>query len=408
MSRSRSGGRTKARRPDAAPNPRARDLGIPFDGTTGTHNSITDVPGVRVGHVTYQDGPGPLVIGTGPRNTGVTAILPRGNDESSDGDGIDTTVMAGWFSLNGNGEMTGTHLIEESGFLEGPILITNTVSVGTVRDGVIGYRLAQLRKLGTKIDPDDFLSLPLVAETSDEWLNDILGFHVSEADVQQAIDGANPIPNQPVQIFTEEGNVGGGTGMTCYDWKGGIGTSSRIIKVGKASYNLGVLVQANQGEYPDLVIRGVPVGKEMTPPNRPEVSKRRRLKSSIIVVIATDAPMLPTQLKRLARRAAHGVGRTGTYTNNDSGEIFVAFSTVDADDYVTAKGVLSLKTVQNYDLMDDFFRATVDATEEAIINALVAARTLVGRDNHKAWGITSSDLPGKSLLQVMKDYNRLS
>ena len=196
-------------------------------------------------------------------------------------------------------------------------MITNTVSVGTVRDGVICYRLNQLERLGAKIDPEDFLYLPLVAETSDEWLNDILGFHVTEADVQQAIDRANPIPNQQVQVFTEEGNVGGGTGMTCYDWKGGIGTSSRIVGVGNSSYILGVLVQANQGEYPDLVIRGVPVGTEMTPPNHPEVSRRRRRKSSIIVVIATDAPMLPTQLKRLARprlTAWDAQGRTRTMT----------------------------------------------------------------------------------------------
>jgi D-aminopeptidase len=407
MSRSRSGRRTRDRQSDPAPNPRARDLGIPFDGKPGTHNSITDVPGVRVGHCTHLDGAGPLQIGKGPRNTGVTAILPRGNDESNDGDGIDTTVMAGWFSLNGNGEMTGTHLIEESGFLEGPIMITNTVSVGTVRDGVINYRINQLGGPGAQIDPDEFLYLPLVAETSDEWLNDILGFHVTQADVQQAIDGANPIPNQRVQIFTEEGNVGGGAGMTCYDWKGGIGTSSRIVEIGKLSYTVGVLVQANQGEYPDLVIRGVPVGTEMVPPSHPEDSTRRRLKSSIIVVIATDAPMLPTQLKRLARRAAHGVARTGTYTNNDSGELFVAFSTVDADDYVSKEGLVSLSTVQNYDLMDPFFKATADATEQAIINALVAATSLVGRDNHKAWGITDPKLPGKTLLQVMKDFNRL-
>ena len=312
--------------------------------------------------------------------------------------------MAGWFSLNGNGEMTSTHLIEEFGVLEGPLMITNTVSVGTVRDGVIKYRRDQL---GAKIDPEDFLALPAVAETSDEWLNDILGFHVIEADVNQAIDEANPIPNQHPQVFTEEGNVGGGTGMTCYDWKGGIGTSSRLVDVGGASYTLGVLVQANQGQFRDLVVRGVPVGTEMMPPNHHEVSMRRRRKSSIIVVIATDAPMLPTQLKRLARRAAHGVGRTGTFTNNDSGEIFVALSTVDADAYMTASADLPLDTIQNYDVMDKFFKGAVDATEEAIINALVAAETLEGRDGNKAWGITDPKLPGKSLLQVMKEYNRL-
>jgi D-aminopeptidase len=398
MSRS-SGGQSNNQPSGASTNPRARALGIPFDPQPGTNNSITDVAGVRVGHLTYQDGAAPLKIGTGPRNTGVTAILPRGNDPSNDG--IDTTVMAGCFSLNGNGEMTGTHLINESGFLEGPIMITNTVSVGTVRNGVIKYRLDQL---GSSADPDDFLYLPVVAETSDEWLNDILGFHVKRADVGTAIDKANPVPNAQNPIFVEEGNIGGGTGMTCYGWKGGIGTSSRIVTVGKSTYNVGVLVQANQGLHQDLVVRGVPVGKFMTPPSDPDVITRRKRKSSIIVVIATDAPMLPTQLQRMARRAAHGVARTGTYTNNDSGELFIAFSTVDADEYVSAKGELSVETMQNYDLMDCFFKATADATEEAIINALVAAVNLTGRDNNKAWGITDPNLPGDSLVDVIKNY----
>jgi L-aminopeptidase/D-esterase-like protein len=384
---------------------RARELGIPFDGKPGRFNSITDVPGVLVGHRHTQVHP--------DVNTGVTAILPRGNDGGNGvGNGIDTFVFAAGFSLNGNGEMTGTTWIDESGILEGPIMLTNTVSVGTVRDGVIRYSLGQQEG---KVDPDDFgLYLPVVAETYDGWLNDVLGFHVTEVMVADAIDHAKG-------GHVEEGNVGGGAGMTCYDWKGGIGTSSRIAvlcdsgdgTVTIGNFTVGVLVQANQGRYWDLVIRGVPVGTRMTPPQSPDHPPRcpgsRVRKSSIIVVIATDAPLLPHQLKRLARRGAHGIARTGTITNNDSGELFLAFSTANRQAF-EQDGIVGIEIIPN-DSIDPLFEAVVEATEEAVINALIAAETLEGRDGHKAWAITDPHLqdqpnPNPSLVDVMKEFNR--
>ena len=383
---------------------RARDLGIPFDGTPGPLNAITDVDEVCVGHQSVSD--------NFNVNTGVTAILPRGNNgKGGVGNGIDTFVLAAWFSLNGNGEMTGTTWIEESGFLEGPILLTNTASVGTVRDSVIRYSICQQGGSEQDINPDDFgLYLPIVAETYDGWLNDILGFHVTVKMVTDAIDGAT-------RNNVQEGNVGGGTEMTCYDWKGGIGTSSRVAIVCGAdntsveigTYTVGVLVQANQGTYWDLVIRGVPVGTHLKPPQFPDqppkCQSRKDRKSSIIVVIATDAPLLPQQLKRLARRATHGVARTGTITNDDSGEIFLAFSTANqraSDD----DKIVNVEMIPN-DSMDPLFEATVRATEEAIINALIAARTLEGRGGkHRATAITEMSSP--ALLDVMKEYKRLN
>jgi len=404
--------------------PRARALRIPFDGKSGKHNAITDVKGVCVGHRHHSDS---LNI-----NTGVTAILPLGNvgnggplkDTSGPGNGIDTFVLAAWFSVNGDGEMTGTTNVEESGFLEGPILLTNTASVGTVHNAVIKYSMNQQVK---PIEPDNFgIYLPVVAETYDGYLNDILGFHVTPQMVYDAIDNAKGGD-------VEEGNVGGGTGMTCYSWKGGIGTSSRKVVVygvqdtpkpiknpnGNKDFTVGVLVQANQGTYWDLVIRGVPVGRDRdfaAPPDSPDFppgtstrSKRAR-KSSIIVVIATDAPLLPNQLKRLARRATHGIARTGTITNEDSGEIFIAFSTanLDASD---ENRVAPVGMIPN-DSMDPLFEATVQATEEAIINALVVAKTLVGRGGcNAAYAITDMPPPyspsSLSLVEVMKKYNRL-
>ena len=272
----------------------ARDFGIPFETGTGPKNAIIDVTGVWVGHTTLNNPPSVF--------SGVTAILPSGNILDDDGPGIDTLVFAAWSTLNGNGEMTGTTWIEESGILEGPIMLTNTVSVGVVRNQVINFWRQQL---GQDVDPDDFeLYLPVVAETYDGCLNDILGPFpaagtypnpgvVTPADVDNAIDTASA-------NNLDQGNVGGGMGMTCYDWKGGIGTSSRVAipYPGSCSYTVGVLVQANQGVYTDLVIRGVPVGGEMTPPDSCDQVRMRR-KSSIIVVIATDAPLLPHQLKRL-------------------------------------------------------------------------------------------------------------
>jgi L-aminopeptidase/D-esterase-like protein len=371
----------------SGPKPRARDLGIPFEGTPGARNAITDVKGVCVGHKTRSD--------NHSINTGVTAILPLGNVVANNGPGIDTFVLAAWFALNGCGEMTGTTWIEESGFLEGPILLTNTVAVGKVRDAVIEYSIQQMGGK-SRINPDNFgLYLPVVAETYDGWLNDILGFPVTEQDAQDALDGATP-------DNVEEGNVGGGTGMTCYSWKGGIGTSSRLA--------VGVLVQANQGNYWDLVIRGVPVGADpdfpkppQSPDQPPRCHSRTARKSSIIVVIATDAPLLPHQLQRLARRAAHGVARTGTITDDDSGEIFIAFSTANpraADD----DKVVGVEMIPN-DSMDPLFEATAQATEEAIINALIAARTLTGRGG-KNTATAITDVSNPSLVDVMKKYNR--
>lgn len=424
-------------------NLRARELGIPFDGTTGVANAITDVAGVMVGHAQQMKG---------DVNTGVTVILTQPNDTTTNTDypngladpdhpGIDSFVMAAWFTLNGCGEMTGTTWIEESGYLEGPILLTNTVSVGSVRTAVINYSKSQ-QKL--PIDPDQFgLYLPVVAETYDGWLNDILGFEVDECMVTDAIKDARTYSDSK---HVEEGNYGGGTGMTCYSWKGGIGTASRahiqvysgspspppFIPIGpKDGYTVGVLVQANQGTYWDLVIRGVPVGTEMTPPPpAPDdpppaggpgpipyaqrvVHHQRPRKSSIIVVIATDAPLLPHQLKRLAKRASLGIARTGTITNGDSGEIFIAFSTANTDVGVDDNGNEEIAKVDMLpiDSMDPLFEATVGATEEAIINAMLGANTLIGRAGHTAWGITDLNLPGQpvanpTLVDVMKKYNR--
>jgi len=364
--------------------PRARDLGVPFDGTPGQFNAITDVPGVLVGHTTLISGEGKLIIGKGPVRTGVTAILPRGKNSMSD------AVFAGWFSQNGNGEMTGTTWVEESGFLEGPVMITNTHSVGVVRDAVIQWRV----KHGQPDPTGYWWSLPVVAETWDGWLNDINGFHVKSEDVFHAIDSAHG-------GRVEEGSVGGGTGMICNEFKGGIGTSSRMVKIDGAEYTLGVLVQCNYGTRSNLRIAGVPVGKEI--PQDPayafapfgEVER-----GSIIIVIATDAPLLPVQLKRLARRATLGLGRDGSISGNGSGDIFIAFSTANPGAEKSGK-LLEVKMLTNDDL-NPLFAATVEATEEAIVNAMVAAETMTGIENHRVIA-----LPHDELRAVLKKYNRL-
>ena len=365
--------------------PRARDLGVPFDGAPGTFNAITDVPGVLVGYTTLISGEGKLVIGKGPVRTGVTAILPRGKDSMTD------AVFAGWFSQNGNGEMTGTTWVEESGFLEGPVMITNTHSVGVVRDAVIQWRVNHGQP-----DPTGYWwSLPVVAETWDGWLNDINGFHVKPADVFHAIDSAH-------SGRVEEGNVGGGTGMICNEFKGGTGTSSRVVKVDGADYTVGVLVQCNYGRRANLRIAGVPVGKEI--PQDPAYASApfdEAERGSIIIVVATDAPLLPTQLKRLARRATLGLGRDGSISGNGSGDIFIAFSTANPGAEKTGK-VIELKMIPNDDL-DPIFGATVEATEEAIVNAMVAAETMTGIENHRVIA-----LPHDELRAVLKKYNRLA
>ena len=354
--------------------PRARALGIPFDGNPGPLNAITDVKGVEVGHSTIIAGDGKLQVGVGPVRTGVTAVLPRGK-ESSD------LVFAGWFSLNGNGEMTGTTWVEESGFLEGPVMITNTHSVGIVRDAVIAWRVRH----GQTNQP---WSLPVVAETWDGFLNDINGFHVKAEHAFEALDSARAGP-------VTEGNVGGGTGMICHEFKGGIGTASRKLGEEQGGYTLGVLVQCNYGLRDQLRIAGVPVGREIT-----ENLVWSEETGSIIVVIATDAPLLPHQLKRLARRAALGLARNGSISGNGSGDIFIAFSTANPG-AGNPSHMVPLTMLPN-DQMNPLFEATVQATEEAIVNAMVAAETMTGADNHKVIA-----LPQGRLQQVLKKYNRL-
>lgn len=356
--------------------PRARDLGIPFDGAPGKFNAITDVAGIEVGHTTLISGEGKLQVGVGPVRTGVTAVLPRGKASND-------PVFAGWFSLNGNGEMTGTTWIEESGFLEGPVMITNTSSVGTVRDAVIAWQLRQFEKT---MQP---LGLPVVAETYDGWLNDINGFHVKPEHVSAALNSA-----KPGQVA--EGNVGGGTGMIAFGFKGGIGTASRKLNERAGGYTLGVLVQANFGARNQLLIAGVPVGREITNEN-----PRPRENGSIIIVVATDAPLLAHQLKRLARRAAMGVARTGGTGGNSSGDIFIAFSTANPK-AAAADNLAQLSMLPN-DRINPLFEATIQATEEAIINAMVAAETMTGVDDHKIVA-----LPHDRVREILKKYNRLS
>ena len=366
---------------------RARDLGVPFDGTPGPLNAITDVAGVQVGATTLIVGEGPLKVGQGPVRTGVTTIFPRGVKNLD-------PVYAGWFSLNGNGEMTGTTWVEESGFLEGPVALTNTHSVGTVRDSVIAWGL-------TRGAMHQDWALPVVAETWDGWLNDINGFHVKPTDVFAALDSAKG-------GAVAEGNTGGGTGMVCYGFKGGTGTGSRVVDKADGGYTVGVLVQCNCGRRPQLTIAGVPVGKEipqdvpyvgLAPSSLPPGSETRGDVGSIIIVIATDAPLLPNQLKRLARRASLGLARTGSVSGNGSGDIFLAFST--ANPHADAEpGPNSVLTVSNARI-SPLFSATVEATEEAIVNAMVGARTMTGIDGH-----TVIELPHEELQQVLKKYNR--
>lgn len=377
--------------------PRARDLGIPIDGTPGPLNAITDVRGVEVGHVTLVSGNGPLSVGKGPVRTGVTVVHPRGKGNSD-------PVFGAWFTLNGNGEMTGTTWLQESGILEGPIAITNTHSVGVVRDAILHW---QANKPG--LQP---WGLPVVAETWDGFLNDINGFHVKPEHVIAALDGAR---GGPVQ----EGNVGGGTGMVCHQFKGGIGTASRALTAQEGGYTVGVLVQCNYGLRRHLQVAGVPVGQEIAdllpcassadttlarglrrcggsgsgPSNRNEET------GSIIVVVATDAPMLPHQLKRLATRVSLGVGRMGGYGGNSSGDIFIAFSTANPRVYADT-GVARVETLPNA-RANALFYATVQATEEAIVNALLAAETMTGINEHRVFA-----MPVDRLRTAMAKYGR--
>jgi L-aminopeptidase/D-esterase-like protein len=340
-------------------------------------NAITDVAGVEVGQVTLISGDGKLITGKGPVRTGVTAVIPRGRNSTDQ-------VFGAWFTLNGNGEMTGTTWVEESGFLEGPVMITNTHSVGTVRDAVIAW---QMKKQGNTFQP---WSLPIVAETWDGWLNDINGFHVKPEHVAQALDQAR---SGPVQ----EGNTGGGTGMVVHQFKGGTGTSSRTFDAGGSRYTVGVLVQANYGSRDGLTIAGVPVGRELT-----DLMPKSGVADtgSIIVVVATDAPLLPHQLKRVVKRAALGIAKNGGIGGNSSGDIFIAFSTANPN-AATDVELASLKMLSNNQITP-VFGATVNATEEAIINAMVAAETMTGVNGNTVYA-----LPHDRLKEVMKKYNRL-
>ncbi len=363
----------------AQTSPRARDLGVPFEGTPGPLNAITDVKGVEVGFRTLISGEEKLQVGVGPVRTGVTAIFPRGKSA------VDP-VFAGWFTENGNGEMTGTTWVEESGFLYGPVMITNTHSVGVVRDAVIAWQL----KHGTPIPVEDWWSLPVVAETWDGYLNDINGFHVKQEDAFAAMEDAHV-------GAVEEGNVGGGTGMVCFEFKGGTGTASRKLPDRLGGYTVGVLVQCNFGTRHLLRIAGTPVGYEIH--GRPVWDEDT---GSIIVVVATDVPLLPTQLKRIAKRVTLGLGRLGSVSGDGSGDIFIAFSTANAGAGLEQKNPVAIQMLPN-DRMDALFEATVQATEEAVVNAMVAAKTMTGAENH-----TVEALPHDKLREVLRKYNRLA
>jgi D-aminopeptidase len=343
--------------------PRARYFGIPFDGKPGPNNAITDIAGVSVGYTTLIDGEGALTVGKGPVRTGVTAILPRPRDD------IARPVFAGIFSANGNGELTGSHLIEEIGAFNLPVTITNTHSAGVARDGTL--RWAQ------KVLPaalDSAWALPVAGETYDGFLNDINGHHVAFDHVFSALDEAAGGP-------VEEGSVGGGTGMIAFGFKAGSGTASRMVEWQGERYTLGVFVQANFGKRWNFVVRGIRAGLELTEPAIHEGTARAE-KSSIIAIVATDAPLLPHQLKRLAKRVPLGAALTGGYGYNSSGDIFLGFSTANAEAAAGASGRLARAAyVPDIDI-DRFFDATVQATEEAILNSLTANEDMTGRDGN--------------------------
>ena len=368
--------------------PRARDLGVPFVGVTGEFNAITDVKGVEVGYSTIISGNGENIIGKGPVRTGVTAIFPRGKAKKF------SPVYANWYSLNGNGEMTGTTWVTESGFLETPVMITNTNSVGTVRQAVLKWF----------VDTDWYsgenwwYTYPVVAETYDGFLNDIYGFHVKEKHVLEAIENSS-------SGKIAEGNVGGGTGMMCLGFKGGTGTSSRVIKIKEATYTVGAIVQSNFGAKRNLSIAGVPVGIELKDTlnynyKAPPKSRRQEGDGSIIVVVATDAPLLPHQLKRIAQRIPLGIGIVGGRGSNGSGDIFLVFSTANENAF-NRDETSTVKSISN-DQITPIFEATVQAVEEAIINAMVAAETMEGINGNTAYA-----LPHDLLIKTLKKYNRI-
>ncbi len=367
-----------------AQKPRARDIGIPFDGKPGKFNAITDVKGVEVGYSTIISGTGKNIRGKGPVRTGVTAILPRGKNNNP--------VYGNWYSLNGNGEMTGTTWITESGFLEGPIMITNTNSVGVVRDAVLKWFV----KTGWYKE-DFWYTYPVVAETYDGYLNDIYGFHVKESNAYEALDSAK-------SGLLKEGNVGGGTGSRCLGFKGGSGSSSRVVNIKDSNYTVGIFVQSNFGRKNNLIIAGVPVGKELIDTLNNELkaapSYRQEGDGSIIVVVATDAPLLPHQLKRIVQRVSLGIGKVGGQGTNGSGDIFVAFSTANPTAF-QRKDFTKVNVLSN-DEINPLFEATIQATEEAIINAMVAAETMEGINGNKSYA-----LPHKIVIDILKKYKRV-
>jgi D-aminopeptidase len=362
--------------------PRARDLGIPFEGIPGKLNAITDVAGVEVGYSTIIRGNGKLVAGKGPVRTGVTAVFPRGKQSQE-------PVFAGSFVLNGNGEMTGLAWVNESGLLDGPIMITNTHSVGSVHESVIKWQVQQ----GSF---ERLWSLPVVGETWDGYLNDINGFHVQFPHVVQALTTAKGGP-------IAEGNVGGGTGMVCYEFKGGTGTASRLIKTEAGTFTIGVLLQANFGRRHQLTIAGIPVGKTLTE-NAPYTDGRNLYEEtgSMIAVVATDAPLLPVQLKRMATRVSLGMARTGATSGNGSGDIFIAYSTAPTGETKSDEGIHEIQVLSN-EHISGLFSAVALATEEAIINALVTAETMIGRDKHEVVA-----LPHQDVKELLRKHNRLT
>jgi D-aminopeptidase len=356
--------------------PRARDLGIPFEGDPGQFNAFTDVKGVEVGYVTLISGAGKTAV-----RTGVTAILPRGKQSA-------VPVFANWFSLNGNGEMTGTIFLGDFGILAGPLMLTNTDSVGVVRDAVIAWQRKQPRY------KDELSELPIVAETWDGRLNDIYGFHVNQGHVFEALDNTK-------SNAIAEGNVGGGTGMVCHGYKGGTGTSSRKVQAG---FTLGVLVQANHGSARRLTIAGVPIGTELPPPKKVAATDADRVgrSGSIIVVVATDAPLLPHQLKSVAKRVSLGVGRVGGLGEMSSGDIFIAFSTANPDGFLAQTATAQFAAIVDDKVMNQLFEATVQATEEAIVNALIAAESMTGVNGNRV-----DALPHEPLREALRKYGRL-
>ncbi|HEY2662114.1 MAG TPA: P1 family peptidase [Caulobacteraceae bacterium] len=376
---------------------RARSLGVPFEGTPGANDAITDVAGVEVGQVTRISGEGPLKVGIGPIRTGVTVILPRGRTSAA-------SVYGGFFDLNGNGEMTGQSYLQDYGVVIGPIGISNTNAIGQVYAGIMAWTQSRFGEAST----------PVVAETWDGWVNDLGGFHIQPADAVAAIEAAQPGP-------VTEGNVGGGTGMVCFGFKGGIGTASRKVTVGERGYTVGVLLQCNTGDRKVLRIAGAPVGRELAatwlPCYDPTLSPADKLpkcagnatagkpppdQGSIIVVVATDAPLIPAQLNRVARRAAMGLARLGSYSGGSSGDLIVAFSTAAAaandPDQAHPSPIAQIASTE----IDPLFEGTVEATEESIVNALVAARTMTGADGHRYFS-----LPHDELKAILKRYGRL-